>query len=195
MPANPLRSAAEEGDAEYGGADFDLGIVYMGCLLIFIGLPLSIVGLLLSAFSIASELTGEFGLGQALIGLACGSVLLIIGSVLLVNGASQLSRNDVVTLPPAVEAGKAKLAPEMQSAFVRDFGLRRKSLLVAYITWLLLGWHYLYLGKIGLQFAFWFTGGGLLVWWLIDLFRMPGVVARRNEDVAREMMVQYKLMG
>jgi hypothetical protein len=39
------------------------------------------------------------------------------------------------------------------------------------------------------------TLGGLLVWWFIDLFRLPGVVARHNEDVARALIVEYRLIG
>ncbi len=97
-------------------------------------------------------------------------------------------------LPAAVKIAQAKLDPKMQKAFARDYSRRKKSLLVAYVSWLLLGWHYLYLGKVALQFAFWFTGGGFLARWLIDLVRLPGVVARRNEDVARELMAQYCMM-
>ena len=98
-------------------------------------------------------------------------------------------------LPKAVKTAREKLDPDMQKEFSRDFSRRKKSLLIAYIAWLLLGWHYLYLGKVGLQFAFWFTAGGFLLWWILDLIRLPGVVARRNEDVARELMAQYCMMA
>ena len=98
-------------------------------------------------------------------------------------------------LPEAVKTARAKLDPKMQKAFTRDYSRRKKSLLVAYIAWLLLGWHYLYLGKVGVQFAFWFTAGGLFLWWVLDLIRLPGVVARHNEDVARELMAQYRMMA
>jgi hypothetical protein len=57
-------------------------------------------------------------------------------------------------LPEAVRIASAKLDPKMQKAFARDFAKRKKSLIGACVAWLFLGWHYLYLGKIGLQFAF-----------------------------------------
>ena len=56
-------------------------------------------------------------------------------------------------LPPGIVAIQAKLDPEKQEAFARDYVKRRKSLLIAYPLFLL-GWHYLYLGKLGHQILF-----------------------------------------
>jgi hypothetical protein len=53
---------------------------------------------------------------------------------------------------------------------------------------LLLGWHYLYLRKGGLQILFWLTLGGLAVWWLLDIFRLPGLVRNYNRRVAVHVM-------
>jgi TM2 domain-containing membrane protein YozV len=99
-----------------------------------------------------------------------------------------------VGIPAVVKVGYSKLDPKMQRAFDRDLRRRRKSLLLAFLAWFFLGWHYLYLGKIGLQFAFWFTFGGFLLWWLLDLLRLPGLVGRTNDDAARELMAQYLLL-
>ena len=98
-------------------------------------------------------------------------------------------------LPAAVKAAQTKLDPKMQKLFAREYSKRKKSLLFAYLAWFLLGWHYLYLKRVGLQFAFWVTLGGLFVWWLLDFFRLPGLVGRLNEDTARELMVQYRAMS
>lgn len=100
-----------------------------------------------------------------------------------------------MNLPPVVAGSLAKLDPSAQKAFFRDFKRRRKSLAIAYVAWLLIGWHYLYTGRILLQFAFWFTFGGFLIWWIVDFFRVPGIVARVNEDIARELMGQYRAMA
>lgn len=81
---------------------------------------------------------------------------------------------------------------EAQRSLLADYRKRRKSLLFAYLAWLLLGWHYLYLRRVGLQFAFWLTLGGLLVWWLVDLFRVMPMVNRLNEDNARDLLVAYR---
>jgi TM2 domain-containing membrane protein YozV len=87
------------------------------------------------------------------------------------------------------------MSPAQQKAFMRDYNSRCKSTLVAYFAWFLLGWHYLYLGRVGMQFAYWFTAGFLFIGWFIDFFRIPGMVARFNEDIARELMTQHKTMA
>jgi hypothetical protein len=45
------------------------------------------------------------------------------------------------------------------------------------------------------QFLFWFTLGGLLVWWLVDAFRIPGLVRQYNEDVAVSLMRDLAIMA
>jgi len=142
-----------------------------------------------SPFVIIPLLFAENELASALI-LAILLAFIVLLLRLIIRLIIRVDRN-ASRCPLAVEAALAKLNPAMQSCLNCDFTNRIKLLVVAYITWLFLSWHYLYLGKIGLQFAFWFTAGGLFIWWVIDLFRMPGVVARHNEDLARELMGQY----
>ena len=98
---------------------------------------------------------------------------------------------------PYVPKGIATIAREALSESVlkswhKDYLRRRASLGMAYAAWLLLGWHYLYLGRVGVQFAFWVTLWGFIIWWLIDLFRVPSMVNRYNEDAARQLLFQYK---
>ncbi|HMZ56217.1 MAG TPA: TM2 domain-containing protein [Nitrospira sp.] len=98
-------------------------------------------------------------------------------------------------LPTSLNPVFEKLPPEAQISVKRDFDNRSKSMLVAYLAWFFLGWHYLYLKRVGLQIAFWLTLGGFGLWWLVDLFRVAGIVNRMNEDAARELMVQYKALS
>ncbi|WP_147677303.1 TM2 domain-containing protein [Algibacter pacificus] len=63
-----------------------------------------------------------------------------------------------------------------------------KSTGVAYLLYFLLfGTHYAYLGKWGLQILFWITLGGLGIWALIDLFTIPGKVARYNANIFKQI--------
>lgn len=86
-----------------------------------------------------------------------------------------------------------------------------KSTGVAYLFWFLLGAHYAYLGKWGLQILYWITLGGLGIWALIDLFTMPGKVnaynrplfdeidkiekRERDDDHARQMAMMSAVSG
>ena len=62
-----------------------------------------------------------------------------------------------------------------------------KSLGTAYLFWFILGAHYAYLGKWGLQILFWITLGGIGIWALIDLFIMSGKVNRINAPIFEEI--------
>ena len=63
----------------------------------------------------------------------------------------------------------------------------------AYLLWFFLGAHYAYIGKWGLQIAYWLTLGGLGLWALVDLFRMPSIIREHNEPIYAEIEKQlYK---
>ena len=100
-----------------------------------------------------------------------------------------------MALPPSVKNALAKMPRDEQKAFKSEYGRLQKSTLLAYLAWLLLGWHYLYMGRVGMQFAFWFTVGGLGFWWLLDVVRVPGIVAKHNEELARHLMSQHKMIA
>lgn len=91
----------------------------------------------------------------------------------------------VKSLPPSVQQAVIAMSDSYRASFFAEYDQKRKKASIAYILWFLFGFHYVYLGKIGLQFAYWFTLGGLGIWWLIDLFRMPSLVRQANEQVAR----------
>lgn len=97
-------------------------------------------------------------------------------------------------LPSMVKSAVRELPPADQEAFVEEFRRRSKSLAVAYILWFLLGWHYAYLRKWGTQVLFWLVAGGLGVWWIIDLFRLPRMVRSINRDIAVDVMRDLKII-
>ncbi len=93
--------------------------------------------------------------------------------------ASSLSRT--------VREQLAYLTPDQQRAFLWRYRAQAKSPLVA-LAFLPLGWHYLYLRKRGLQVLFWLTLGGLAAWWVLDFFRIRGLVRDYNRRVAMHVM-------
>ena len=62
-----------------------------------------------------------------------------------------------------------------------------KSTGTAYVMYWFLGCHYGYIGKWGVQLAYWFTLGGFAFWILIDLFRVGGIVKRYNNKIYAEL--------
>ena len=67
-----------------------------------------------------------------------------------------------------------------------------KSTGVAYLFFLLLGAHYAYLGKWGLQLLYWITLGGFGIWFLIDLFTMSSKVENYNLPIIHEIEKKEK---
>lgn len=93
----------------------------------------------------------------------------------------------IKSLPPSIQQVVASMDPQSQNTFFNEYLKKRKRKSVGWILWLIpITWHYLYVGRAGLQFAFWFTGGGFGIWWLVDLFRMPSIIRSKNEAIARD---------
>jgi len=91
-----------------------------------------------------------------------------------------------------VERARRPLDSTLQAlpaeAFDGLFDYDRKSRLVAWPLWLFtgfLGGHRLYLGRVGTAMLMFLTGGGLLVWWVVDAFLLNGMVRAQNEEQAR----------
>ena len=98
-------------------------------------------------------------------------------------------------LPAMVRNELVKLSPQKQEEFVEEYRRKAKSVGVAYVLWFLFGWHYLYLGKWGIQILFWLTAGGFFIWWIIDIFRIPGLTRDYNKDVAVGVLRNLKAIG
>lgn len=97
-------------------------------------------------------------------------------------------------LPAMVRNGLTKLSSQKQKEFVEEYKRKAKSTGTAYVLWLL-GLHYVYLGKWGIQILYWLTAGGFLIWWLIDLFRIPRMIEDYNKDVAVNTLRNLKAVS
>ena len=92
-------------------------------------------------------------------------------------------------LPASVQNLVKKMDASDKNAFLLEFNQRKKSTFFSYILWPLGALYYAYNKKIGLQFVLWLTAfvGIGIVWWIIDLFRMPWIVDAANDQIAREI--------
>lgn len=100
------------------------------------------------------------------------------------------------SLPSMVKNELAKMPAQKQEEFVEEYKRKAKSVGIAYLFLIvILAMHYGYLRKWGLQVVFWLTGGGFFIWWLIDLFRLSGLVKDYNKDIATDTMRNLKAMS
>lgn len=102
-------------------------------------------------------------------------------------------------LPVLVQAEFSRMEPSEQAQFFGIYDRKRRSRAVAYLASLLY-LHYAYLGRVGMTVLMWIVaicsfGIVGLLWWIVDLFRMPSLVADRNSDIAVEVMRDQKIIS
>ena len=99
-------------------------------------------------------------------------------------------------LPSMVKESLASMPAAKQQQFMEEYNRKKKSTGLAYFFLLLcLGMPYGYLGKWGLQIAYWITGCGLCIWGIYLLFTLPGVVKDTNRDIATQIVRDLKMMS
>lgn len=102
----------------------------------------------------------------------------------------------VDTLPSMVRNELAKLPAQRQAEFVEEYKRKHKSMSMSFVLaffWL----HYAHYGRRGMQFLFWLSCLVMfgLIWWIVDLFRMHGIVTTYNKDTALEVMRNLKAIS
>jgi hypothetical protein len=95
-------------------------------------------------------------------------------------------------LPSAVRSQLASLPAGARSRFCEEFQRRSKSLRAAYFCSLFYCHHAL-LGRRGTTLAMWLASLATLgmlgmAWWLVDLYRLPGLVRSYNQALAVDIL-------
>lgn len=98
-------------------------------------------------------------------------------------------------LPAMVKNELFKFSAQKQEEFIEEYKRKAKPAGIVYLFWAILGCHYLYFKKWEIQIFFWLTSGGLLIWWVVDLFRIPGMIRDFNKDVAVDVLRDLKVIS
>ena len=83
---------------------------------------------------------------------------------------------------------------EQQKNYVLSAQARQKDTGLAYLLSFLFGVHYFYLNKPVINIIYWLTAGGLGIWMIIDLFRIPGMVKDRNKEFIQDAIKEAKVL-
>lgn len=94
--------------------------------------------------------------------------------------------------PPVVQSAIVKMSEEEKLVFKTEYYQRRRSKVAMVILAVLFPIQLILLGKAGLWFAFVFTGGGLGIWRLVEIFLTPSRVDERNGEIVTEIIRNIK---
>jgi hypothetical protein len=100
----------------------------------------------------------------------------------------------MANFPLIVDNKLSQMSSSERNTFLNEYNRRKKSVLIGYLLLIPLGWHYAYVKKWGTQILCWITLWGLLIWWLIDWFRIPFIVRRYNKDLSVKIMTEMALI-
>lgn len=101
----------------------------------------------------------------------------------------------MANFPLIVENKLSQMDINDQYAFMEEYNRRKKSIFLGYLLLLFFGWHYAYVKKWGSQLLCFVTLWGLLLWWIIDWFRVPSIIRRYNKDLSVKIMTEMSLIN
>jgi len=121
---------------------------------------------------------------------------LVIWKIMQARSEEDAELNSISKLPASVGNVVAQMDPSQQAAFFAEYQKNKKSLVVAYVAWILFAVYYFYFRKPGWNILLWVAfilfGVGT-IWWIVDLFRMPSIRREYNEGVARQALQTLSL--
>lgn len=94
----------------------------------------------------------------------------------------------------SVKIALDKLSPEYQSLFWENYNRRKRNTTSMVLLAIFFPIQLFLLDKVGLGILFLITGGGLMVWWVIEIFATSGRVKAYNNDVATAVLRDLKLL-
>ena len=100
-------------------------------------------------------------------------------------------------LPTVVKSELAKMGEDAQKAFTEDYVKKRKGLDWSYVLVLVFFMHRMYLGypkTAILQWVLILAGGIGLIWVVVDLILIPFMWKKRNQQIARDLLIEHKAM-
>ena len=95
---------------------------------------------------------------------------------------------------PLVQTSLKKMNEDQRLNFESEYNRRKASKGTMIALSILFPIQLICLGKVGLWFVFWFSGGGLLVWWIIEMFLTPKRVEEYNREVSMDIVRDLKIM-
>jgi len=99
------------------------------------------------------------------------------------------------TLPSMVKTSLSKLPVDQQGQFADEYKRKMKNKTLMIVLAIFFPIQLFLLNKVGLGIAFILTGGGIGIWWIIEIFMTSKRVDEFNEELATKIMRDLKIMN
>lgn len=99
------------------------------------------------------------------------------------------------TLPSSLKQALAQMPQDQQATFEEEYKRKMKVPMTMQLLAIFFPIQHFLMGKTGTGVFFLITGGGFMVWWIVDIFTIGGRVRDYNEDIARTLLRDMKMMG
>lgn len=98
-------------------------------------------------------------------------------------------------LPLMVREAFSYMPAAKQAMFMTEYKKKRKDPLLLLVLAVFLPVQFFLLGRTALGLLFWATLGGFGFWWFLEIFLAPRRARAFNEDLARELMRDLKILA
>ena len=98
------------------------------------------------------------------------------------------------TLPSSLKQALAQMSEQQQAMFEEEYKRKMKPPMKMQLLAIFFPIHHFLMGKTGTGILFWITLGGFWIWWIIDMFAIGSRVRDFNEDIARTLLRDMKMM-
>jgi len=98
-------------------------------------------------------------------------------------------------LSPTARSAVKKLSTEEQDNFIKEFNTKKKDPTLMLILAIFFPIQLFFLGKTGLGIAFFLTGGGCGIWWIIEIVLANKRTKEYNEEIATQIIRDIKIIN
>jgi hypothetical protein len=97
-------------------------------------------------------------------------------------------------LNPSTKHALNNLSEEQLMYFIDEFQRKKKDPGLMLVLAIFFPIQLFLIGKTGLAIAFWLTGGGCGIWWIIEMFMAMPRTREYNDDIAKQIFHEVKTM-
>ncbi|MFA8442244.1 hypothetical protein [Yoonia sp.] len=109
---------------------------------------------------------------------------------------SLVVKNSLIkSLPSSVTNALGKMPEEQQAVFEDEYQKKRRNTVLYVLLAVFLPIQFFLEGRVVTGLIFWFTLGGLGIWYVIEILTVAGRTKTHNEEEAKRLIRDMNIMG